>query len=186
MPQRPGALVTLRRVAGAALAVVAMVVALGAGLAPSASPASPASPAASGAPDYASGPYASRLCGGGSGDLVCVATRTVAAMTQGAEQRTRAQAGGASCELQSGLWVCFGSDSVLAQRGGTTYGDTFLTARDAEPLGPDLLAHEIEHVRQWRLFGPDFALMYLLEGADPCTNYFEVAAGLGAGGYRCA
>ena len=179
VPQRLGALAPLSRAAGAALAVVAMVVALGAGLAPGAPPGAPA-------PDYASGPFASRLCGGGSGDLVCVATRTVAAMTQGAEQRTRAQAGGASCELQSGLWVCFGSDSVLAQRGGTTYGDTFLTSRDAELLGPGLLAHESEHVRQWRLFGPDFALMYLLEGADPCTNYFEVAAGLEAGGYTCA
>ena len=144
-----------------------------------------ASPATSGAPDYTQGPYAQRLCGGGSGDFVCVAARAVAAMTQGADRRAAAAADGATCEVQSGLWVCFGVESVLAQRGGTTYGDTFLTSRGAQPLSPALLAHESEHVRQWQLFGPDFALMYLLEGADACTNYFETTAGLDDGGYTC-
>lgn len=137
-------------------------------------------------PDYASGPFADRLCGGGSGDFVCVATRAVAAMVQGSELRADVLTGGETCEVQSGLWVCFGIDSVLAQRRGTTYGDTFLTPRDAQPLDPGLLAHESEHVRQWRLFGPDFALMYLLAGMDACTNYFEVAAGLDEGGYTCS
>lgn len=137
-------------------------------------------------PDYASGPFADRLCGGGSGDVVCVATRTVAAMVQGSELRADVVADGATCEIQSGLWVCFGINSILAQRGGTTYGDTFLTSREAQPLDPGLLAHESEHVRQWRLFGPDFALMYLLAGTDACTNYFEVTADLDGGGYTCS
>lgn len=165
---------------GGVLVALAAAVALGLGPAAAAGPVSPLT-----VPDYTSGPFASRLCGGGTGDLVCVAARTAAAVAQGAERRADAVANGATCEDQSGLWVCFGTRSVLAQRGGTTYGDTFLTARDAEQLHPGLLAHEAEHVRQWRLFGPDFALMYLLEGADPCSNYFEIAAGLDAGGYTC-
>lgn len=175
MTRIPGALG-----AGVVAALLALLGALG--TAPGA--ATDATPPAA-EPDYASGPFASRLCGGGSGDFVCTATRAVAAMVQGSELRADAVADGETCEIQSGLWVCFGIDSVLAQRGGTTYGDTFLTPREAQPLDPDLLAHESEHVRQWRLFGPDFALMYLLEGTDACTNYFEVAAGLGSGGYTC-
>lgn len=175
----------MTRTAGAAISLlVALVLALGTatGAGADVTPDPSPSPVAH---DYASGPFASRLCGGGSGDLVCVAARTVTAMAQGAERRADAVARGASCEVQSGQWVCFAVDSVLAQRGGTTYGDTFLTSRSAQQLDPALLAHEGEHVRQWRLFGPDFALMYLLEGADPCTNYFEVAAGLDGGGYTC-
>ena len=178
---------------GAALArlvAVAASVAVGVGLAPgSAAPAAPAAPDVvapdAAAPDYAAGPFSRSLCGGGSGDLVCVTARAVTAMVQGAGHRADAVAQGRACEVQSGLWVCFDIESLLAQRGGTTYGDTFLTPRGAEVLDADLLAHESEHVRQWQLFGPDFALLYLLEGTDPCTNYFEIAAGLDAGGYAC-
>ena len=39
--------------------------------------------------------------------------------------------------------------------------------------------------RQWRLFGPDFSLLYLREGVDACGNYFEQQAGLESGGYDC-
>lgn len=136
--------------------------------------------------DYASGPYAGRLCGAGAGgDGLCVLGRVVAAAAQGARLRADAVADGKTCEVQGGLWVCFGIESLLAQRGGTTYGDVFLTPRERTDLDPALLAHEREHVRQWRLFGPDFALLYLLAGTDPCTNTFEIAAGLDAGGYSC-
>ncbi|SDC32649.1 hypothetical protein SAMN05216410_1645 [Sanguibacter gelidistatuariae] len=185
----------MTRSPGAALArfgavVLSVAVALGVCLAPaSASPAGAAVPGAAvpttSVPDYSTGPFAGRLCGGGRGDFVCVAARAVTAMTQGSGHRADAVAQGRTCEVQSGLWVCFGIESILAQRGGTTYGDTFLTSRGAEALAPGLLAHESEHVRQWRLFGPDFALLYLLEGTDPCANYFEIAAGLDAGGYTC-
>ena len=178
MTRGPGTVLT--PLATAVLVVLGMVVTLGTGTETGAADA----PATT-APDYQNGSFARRLCGGGSGDLVCVAARTVAALTQGAERRVDAVEQGATCEVQSGLWVCFGVRSVLAQRGGTTYGDTFLTPRSAETLDPALLAHESEHVRQWQLFGPDFALMYLIEGTDPCTNDFEVAAGLDAGGYSC-
>jgi hypothetical protein len=136
--------------------------------------------------DYASGPFADRLCPTTpAAGVACGVGRTVLAAEQGAAQRERAVAAGATCEVQSGLWVCFEVRSLLVQRGGTTYGDTFLTPDARRDLDTALLAHETEHVRQWRLFGPDFSLLYLREGVDACGNYFEQQAGLGSGGYDC-
>ena len=142
--------------------------------------------AAAGAPDYSSGPYADRLCPASpAAGLSCGLGRWVLAAVQGAEHRDRAVAAGATCERQDRLWVCFDVRSLLVQRGGTTYGDTFLSPDAPQTLGADLAAHESEHVRQWRLFGPAFSLLYLSEGVDPCENYFEQAAGLASGGYSC-
>lgn len=136
--------------------------------------------------DYSSGPYADRLCPTTAASGVsCSLGRSLLATVQGAGHRERAVGSGATCERQDGLWVCFDVRSLLVQRGGTTYGDTFLTPDGQRSLGADLVAHESEHVRQWRLFGPDFSLMYLAEGVDPCGNYFEQQAGLAAGGYSC-
>jgi len=136
--------------------------------------------------DYTSGPYADRLCPTTpAAGVACGVGRTVLAAEQGAAQRERAVAAGSTCEVQSGLWVCFDVRSLLVQRGGTTYGDTFLTPDARRDLDPALLAHEAEHVRQWRLFGPDFSLLYLREGVDACGNYFEQQAGLESGGYAC-
>lgn len=136
--------------------------------------------------DYSSGPYADRLCPTTpASGVACSLGRSLLATTQGAGHRDRAVEAGATCERQAGLWVCFDVRSFLVQRGGTTYGDTFLSPDGQRDLGADLVAHESEHVRQWRLFGPDFSLMYLAEGVDPCGNYFEQQAGLVAGGYSC-
>lgn len=136
--------------------------------------------------DYSSGPYADRLCPTTpASGVACSLGRSLLATTQGAGHRDRAVEAGATCERQAGLWVCFDVRSFLVQRGGTTYGDTFLSPDGQRDLGVDLVAHESEHVRQWRLFGPDFSLMYLAEGVDPCGNYFEQQAGLVAGGYSC-
>lgn len=136
--------------------------------------------------DYTSGPYADRLCPTTpAAGVACGVGRTVLAAEQGSAQRERAVAAGSTCEVQSGLWVCFEVRSLLVQRGGTTYGDTFLTPDARRDLEPALLAHEAEHVRQWRLFGPDFSLLYLREGVDACGNYFEQQAGLESGGYDC-
>lgn len=136
--------------------------------------------------DYSSGPYADRLCPTTpASGVACSLGRSLLATTQGAGHRVRAVEAGATCERQAGLWVCFDVRSFLVQRGGTTYGDTFLSPDGQRDLGADLVAHESEHVRQWRLFGPDFSLMYLAEGVDPCGNYFEQQAGLVAGGYSC-
>lgn len=136
--------------------------------------------------DYTSGPYSDGLCPTTpAAGVACGVGRTALAAEQGAGQRERAVAAGATCEVQSGLWVCFEVRSLLVQRGGTTYGDTFLTPDVRRDLDPALLAHEAEHVRQWRLFGPDFSLLYLREGVDACGNYFEQQAGLESGGYDC-
>lgn len=135
---------------------------------------------------YDTGPYSGSLCPAeGVGAVLCTTHREVRAALQGAEHRAAALEDGGTCEQQGDLWVCSGSTSVLAQRGGTTYGDTFLTARDPQVLDDELVAHELEHVRQWRLFGPSFTVLYLREGSDPCENYFEEEAGLLSGGYEC-
>lgn len=135
---------------------------------------------------YSSGPYADRLCPTTSASgTACALGRSLLATVQGAGHRERAVESGATCERQEGLWVCFDVRSLLVQRGGTTYGDTFLSPGGQRTLGADLVAHESEHVRQWRLFGPDFSILYLAEGVDPCDNYFEQQAGLAAGGYSC-
>jgi hypothetical protein len=136
--------------------------------------------------DYTTGPYADRLCPTSpTASVACGTGRTVLAAVQGAGHRERAVAAGATCEVQGGLWVCFEVRSLLVQRGGTTYGDTFLTPDAPRDLDRGLLEHEAEHVRQWRLFGPDFSLLYLREGVEACGNYFEEQAGLAAGGYSC-
>lgn len=147
--------------------------------------ASPGSAAADPEP-YSSGPYAERLCPeDGVAGTLCVAHREARASLQGMSHRADAAADGRPCEQQGGLWVCFAATSLLAQRGGTTYGDTFVTPRPAQVLDVTLVAHELEHVRQWRLFGPGFSALYLREGADACSNYFEEQAGLADGGYAC-
>lgn len=136
--------------------------------------------------DYTTGPYADRLCPTTpAASVTCSTGRTVLAVVQGAGHRERAVEAGATCEVQGGLWVCFEVRSLLVQRGGTTYGDTFLTPDARRELDPGLLEHEAEHVRQWRLFGPDFSVLYLREGVEVCGNYFEEQAGLAAGGYSC-
>jgi hypothetical protein len=81
-------------------------------------------------------------------------------------------------------------DSVWAQRGGTTYGNVFLTPRTldelrADPTTPDLLTHEYAHFVQWQLLGARFPGEYANAGVDACTNIFEIAAGLGNGNYQC-
>lgn len=135
---------------------------------------------------YSSGPYAQRLCPqAGVAATLCVVHREARAALQGASHRADAVADATPCEQQSGLWVCFEATSLLAQRGGTTYGDTFVTPRPHEVLDAALVTHELEHVRQWRLFGPGFSILYLREGSDACGNYFEVQAGLADGGYAC-
>lgn len=163
---------------------VAAVVALAPGPAPYGT--APDGTVPDGTAAYETGPYAGGLCPAeGVGSVLCTTHREVRAALQGAEHRADAVEDGGICEQQGDLWVCFGSTSVLAQRGGTTYGDTFLTARDPQVLDDALVAHELEHVRQWRLFGPSFTVLYLREGSDPCENYFEEEAGLLSGGYEC-
>lgn len=86
--------------------------------------------------------------------------------------------------------VCFSDASGWAQRGGTTYGNTFLTSATFEQFMAredkgQVLEHEYRHYYQWRLLGPYFPAAYLMQGTDACSNVFERAAGLGDGGYVC-
>lgn len=78
-------------------------------------------------------------------------------------------------------WLRLIGRLVLREWLAMTIGSTILTWR---PLNPSELAHELEHVRQWRRFGVLFPVIYL--GASLASarrgdgwyrgNRFEVAA----------
>ena len=100
---------------------------------------------------------------------------------------TIAVANGGSCGLYSeGLVGCTGATGGFG-RGGTTYGNTFVTSIPAVELATQdrLRAHGLKHSDQWAMGGPLFALEYLsMESRYPgASNPFEVWAGLGDGGY---
>ena len=105
------------------------------------------------------------------------------------------------------IFVCAGGDMPWAQRGGTTFGNTFISRvkdSDGEPVGleelmgpkyTDLREHEGQHAQQGRVLGPLFPVLYFLnEGLDMvvnpdaergCNNLFERDAGLEKGNYPC-
>ncbi|MEV7804344.1 DNRLRE domain-containing protein [Microbispora sp. NPDC088329] len=99
------------------------------------------------------------------------------------------------CKAASGLFVCGGLPDYLFPSGriGYTIGDVFLTklpesvALDAKHR--DLLHHEYHHAQQWHYYADmtgawyAFAILYFLEGSDPCGNKFEQQAGWKEGGY---
>lgn len=144
--------------------------------------------------------------------VACGPVRYAQAVAQGARMARDAQTDGAQCALAlpagkiiddwagsralgaaggpGEMWVCGSVDSVWAQRGGTTYGNVFLTPRTldelrTDPTTPDLLTHEYAHFVQWQLLGARFPGEYANAGVDACTNIFEIAAGLGDGNYQC-
>ncbi|MBE3013439.1 DNRLRE domain-containing protein [Microbispora sp. NEAU-D428] len=91
------------------------------------------------------------------------------------------------------LSVCGGLPGWLFPegRGGYTIGAVFLTKlplKDAL-LKTDLLQHEYVHTQQWYTYAGktgwwfSFAIAYWLAGPNPCTNTFEIQAGLVKGGY---
>ncbi|SDQ09499.1 hypothetical protein [Quadrisphaera sp. DSM 44207] len=93
---------------------------------------------------------------------------------------------GATCTDVDGLRVCAGARGRSFARGGTCYGDTYVTGSSPAAVSPERLRHERVHQEQWRRFGLLFPLLYALAGADPLRNRFETAAGLEDGGYRRA
>ncbi len=104
-----------------------------------------------------------------------------------------ARADGATCERVvlpdgSALRVCHGARGRSYARGGTTYGDTYVTGADPRTRTADRLRHEAVHVAQWRRWGLLLPLLYgiaeLRAAGDPTRNRFEAAAGLRDGGYR--
>ncbi|WP_435299462.1 hypothetical protein [Timonella sp. A28] len=140
----------------------------------------------------------------------CVIERAGFALVQGHTMKTHAQDSGAQCmwvtregkavepaqqatfnNLSEGMWVCTGVESIWAQRGGTAYGNTFLTPMSRKEFlqrasTTQLMEHEYQHYLQWTLLGDKFATLYALAGSNPCNNVFERTANLDDGGYSCS
>ncbi len=84
------------------------------------------------------------------------------------------------------LLVCAGAGRLApCARGGTTWGELFVTRQPLASIAPPVVRHELVHVRQWRRWGALFPLLYLLSelGGGPLRNRFEQQAGLRDGGY---
>jgi hypothetical protein len=104
--------------------------------------------------------------------------------------------------------ISFNLNGLLSQRGGTTYGNLFLTNDDAYGLqyfDNRSLHHEQVHSQQWSQWGWDFARRYIQDYVDSagnanynywlygptqgvqvpaqCYQQFEKAAGFQDGGY---
>lgn len=158
--------------------------------------------------DFRQSALAPRLCPQGAQPglelvtaLACQVGRSQYTVAHGAKMRAKAITQGAECERMAvpqealpvgpkTLWVCFGYESFLIQRGGTTYGDTFFSTQSKQNFGArvdlaQVLEHEARHVLQWHVFGAHFPQLYLEAGPNACANIFEVQAGLALGGYRC-
>lgn len=90
---------------------------------------------------------------------------------------------GGSCKSISGLRVCSGGWGHNYGRGGTTWGTTYVARVGAQYITPERIRHEKIHVEQWNKYGENFGVMYLLAGSNPCTNKYEIQAGLKDGGY---
>lgn len=83
-------------------------------------------------------------------------------------------------ERHNALIVLRGLPKWAFKRGGVCIGRVYLTNQN---VSPRVLKHEEQHVRQWRRYGMLFPFLYLLAGADPLKNRFEIEAGLEDGGY---
>lgn len=83
-------------------------------------------------------------------------------------------------ERHNALIVLRGLPKWAFKRGGVCVGRVYLTNHN---VSARVLKHEEVHVRQWRRYGMLFPLLYLVAGADPLKNRFEIEAGLEDGGY---
>ncbi len=84
------------------------------------------------------------------------------------------------------LRVCAGAGRLApCARGGTTWGEVFVTRQPLASVRAPVVRHELVHVRQWRRWGALFPVLYLLSelGGGPLRNRFEQQAGLHDGGY---
>ena len=121
-----------------------------------------------------------------TGDRRRPATRTSRTVGALAERLARWDGGTASTVTGPGgeaLRVCTGTRGRTSARGGTTYGEVFVTSSPLERITPQLVRHELVHVHQWRRYGLLFALLYAAAGRDPVRNRFEQQAGLHDGRY---
>jgi len=89
----------------------------------------------------------------------------------------------ASCGMRYNLQIVCGGARYGYLRGGTTYGNTYITPdRHSSNVR---LGHEYVHSKQWARYGASFPWRYIAAGRNPCRNRFEREAGLAAGGYSC-
>jgi RHS repeat-associated protein len=96
-----------------------------------------------------------------------------------------AKADGATCRNVSGLRTCYGARGWSYARGGTTFGDTYVTGPNRRARASDRIRHEKVHRAQWRTYGWAFPVLYGRAGRNACRNKYEKQAGLRGGGYRC-
>ena len=107
--------------------------------------------------------------------------------TIGAMVKAEVERAGGHCKFVEGLMVCVGAPSTMYARGGTTFGDTFVSPYrnfeelDRLPGREELLNHEKYHRdHQWREDGVSFARKYLVEEArsqlSGYTNRYEADA----------
>jgi RHS repeat-associated protein len=89
----------------------------------------------------------------------------------------------ASCGMRYNLQIVCGGAQYGYGRGGTTYGNTYITPD--RHTSAARLGHEYVHSKQWARYGSSFPFRYFAAGRNPCTNRFEREAGLAAGGYSC-
>lgn len=93
------------------------------------------------------------------------------------------RATGGQCSTVDGLRVCRSGRVRLYAKGGTQYGDVFVTGRSRARLSTGVVAHEKHHRdAQWRRYGLVFGVMYLTAqvwdvwiGRKPYNRY-ELAA----------
>jgi RHS repeat-associated protein len=90
---------------------------------------------------------------------------------------------GGSCGMRYNLQIVCGGARYGYGRGGTTYGNTYITPD--RWTSRSRLRHEYVHSRQWARYGISFGFRYFAAGLNPCRNRFEREAGLAAGGYSC-
>lgn len=121
-----------------------------------------------------------------TGDRRRTATATSRAVGAAAERLARwdgGTSGTATSPDGQELRVVWGTRGRTSARGGTTYGEVFVTSSPRERITPQLVRHELVHVHQWRRYGLAFAVLYALAGRDPVRNRFEQQAGLHDGRY---
>lgn len=103
--------------------------------------------------------------------------------------KTEVERNGGECKIIQGMMTCVGAPDHMAERGGTTFGDTFISSHknfedlenDPDQDLTDLMNHEKHHRdEQWRKYGTAFGRMYLEEEFHSrrldYTNRYELDA----------
>lgn len=86
--------------------------------------------------------------------------------------KTEVERNGGECKIIQGMMTCVGAPDYMYERGGTTFGDTFISRHktfsdlenDPNQDVDDLLSHEKYHRdEQWRKDGVSFGRKYVVE-----------------------